>query len=107
MNTLEFIENIIKNLKEILKGIDNRIQEDQNYPTLLAHHIGEKEQFEKELAHFHQIKSELEAWYVVKDKVEIKRTEVFDHVLRIKQGKGALTHEEFRPLKNLIRVGDK
>lgn len=60
MNSLEFIENIIKNLEETLKVIDNRIQENQNYPTLLAYHVGEKEHFEKELAHFQQVKAELE-----------------------------------------------
>lgn len=66
MNSLEFIEKIIKNLKEILKGIDKRIQDDQNYPTLLAHDIGEKEHFEKELAYFQQIKTELEEYNEIK-----------------------------------------
>ena len=66
MNSLEFIENIIKRGKEILKDIDKQIQENQNYPSLLEIHIREKERIEKEIVNFEQIKAELEAWYVVK-----------------------------------------
>lgn len=115
MNSLEFIEKEIQYWQKTINTARsekltqtiivslNPLYKVEN-ATLSDNHIL---LIEEKLQTLQKIKSELEAWYVVKDKVEIKRTEVFDHVLRIKQGKGALTHEEFRPLKNLIRVGDK
>lgn len=66
MNNLEFIENIIKRGKEILKDIDKQIQENQNYPSLLEFHIREKERIEKEIVNFEQIKAKLEAWEICK-----------------------------------------
>ena len=66
MNSLEFIENIIKNLSQLRKEEDKQIEDNKNYPSLLEIHICEKEHFEKEIARFEQIKAELEAWYVVK-----------------------------------------
>lgn len=62
---------------------------------------------EKELEYLRQIESELEAWEMMKSKFEIKRGEIFDHILRFKQGNGALTNDEYKKLKNFIRVGDK
>ena len=113
MNTLEFIEREIGIIESEKKRYLIIESEKKRYLTKFRYEPNDVylnnfiESLEKKIDYLQQIKSELEAWYVVKDKVEIKRTEVFDHVLRIKQGKGALTHEEFRPLKNLIRVGDK
>ena len=108
MNSLEFIENIIKNLKEILKGIDKQIQDNQNYPTLLTHHIGEKEHFEKELAHFYQIKSELEAWEIAKAKeIDILaiKTALDLESFNIDLVKAyQLTDYEFKTLKKALEV---
>ena len=71
MNSLEFIENTIKNIKQMIKEQNKYIEDNQNCPDLLEFHIEQKEYLEIDLNHFKQIKAELEAWYVVKEKAEI------------------------------------
>lgn len=105
MSNLEFINEQIEECKQSIQQSKIRIDEDKKYPSLVKCHKERIEELKLILKRLEQIKTILEAWEVVKDKIEIKRTEIFDHVLRIKRS--ALTHEEFRPLKNLIRIGDK
>lgn len=116
MNSLEFIEKIIENLKEILKGIDNRIQDEQNYQTLLAHSNEEKKHFEKELSHFQQIKAELEAWGVVKKRLIREKYGVFHSKdcsvhnytrIYLKEIKEDENTEEYQKLKKSLEVEDE
>lgn len=100
MNSLEFIERKIIEVEHEIKINKLRLENlwDKTF------YKGRAEVLNNKLQTLQQIKTELEAWEVVKNIVQIKRGEVFDHVLRIKQGKGALTHEEFRKLKKALEV---
>lgn len=115
MNSLEFIEREIKRLKEILKGIDKRIQIDQNHPASLAYDIEGKEHFEKELAHFEQIKSEVEAWKICKKYSHINNynsnNKRFDIAIWLNTEncdfKGCASFEECLTVKKALEVQDE
>lgn len=82
-DSLEFIDKEIVSYKHLVTFSNN----------------DQKKYYEKCILFLQQIKTELEAWYVVQDKVKIKSGEILDHVLRIK--KGALDHDEYRKLKKV------
>ena len=66
MNSLEFIEKEIKNAKELLKRLE-KLKVISNKYELQLNEVLEKDTQEK-LFYLQQIKSELEAWEVVKNK---------------------------------------
>lgn len=103
MNSLEFIEKQILFVKQNIqyhKDLLTTVEDDESIEIIKS----TIKLIEPDLQTLQQIKSELEAWYVVKDKVEIKRGTIFDHVLRNKQNHSALDHDEYRKLN---RVGLK
>lgn len=87
MNSLEFIDRKIKQLEE------------RKEKAFKNEYYSIYKECSQKITALHQIKAELEAWYVVKDMVEIKRGEILDHILRIK--KGAIDHDEYRKLKKV------
>ena len=69
MNSLEFIEKQIKNAKELLQRLE-KLKVNSNKYELQLNEVLEKDTQEK-LFYLQQIKSELEAWEVVKPYVDI------------------------------------
>ena len=66
MNSLEFIENFIKHAEEEIEYFKKRIEEDAIYPSLKQCNELELESAIKANETLYQIKTELEAWEVVK-----------------------------------------
>ena len=66
MNSLEFINIEIKGLNKEIEYLQNKIIEDKIYPGFVKSHKERIEELKTILQQLEQIKSELEAWYVVK-----------------------------------------
>ena len=71
MNSLEFIKQNIFECKNHIEHLKIKIIEDEKYSTLAKYHKERIEELKPILNHLQQIKAELEAWEVVKDKISI------------------------------------
>lgn len=103
MNSLEFIDKLIV---EYEKTINNFIRFSKGHP--------DKELFikcatiyEEKLNHLHQIKTELEAWEVVKDNIKIEIFENYHYpqfIIRTRYEKGLINKEQYKTLKKTLEV---
>ena len=71
MNSLEFIKQNIFELKNHIEHLEIKIIEDKKYPSFVKCHKERIEELKPILNILQQIKAELEAWEVVKDKISI------------------------------------
>lgn len=71
MNSLEWINGQIEECKQSIQQSEIRIDEDKKYPSFVKCHKERIEELKPILNNLQQIKQDLEAWEVVKDKISI------------------------------------
>lgn len=69
--TIEFINQNIFECKDHIQHLNNKINEYKEYPSFVKSHKEQIENLEPILQILEQIKSELEAWEVCKNKMEL------------------------------------
>ena len=102
MTSLEFIEKEIKKTKELLQRLE-KLKVISNKYELQLNEVLEKDTQEK-LFYLQQIKSELEAWEVVKNKISIEKGSIDYATINIKDWHHHLTKEQFETLKKALEV---
>ena len=75
MNNLEWINEQIEECKQSIKECKKRIREDKEYPSLVKCHQTNLEELTMFNKHLNQIKTELEAWKVVKPNIKYEEAE--------------------------------
>lgn len=75
MNSLEFINQQIEEIKKAIKQSKLRIEEFKKYPSLVKGHKERIEELKPILKHLEQIKSVLEVWKVCKQNAHINKYE--------------------------------
>lgn len=84
MNSLEFINQNIFDCKNHIKYLENKIIEDKKYPSLVKSHRERIEDLKPILQQLEQIKSELEAWYVLKPDLEHTENDLGEHEIELR-----------------------
>lgn len=67
MNSLEWINKQIEECKQAIQQLKIRIDEDKNYPSFIKCHNERLKELKPILQTLQQIKTELEAWYEIKN----------------------------------------
>ena len=101
MNSLEFIEFYIKEYK---RSVEWYKKYQEKNPTSFVNTLKEEELI---LHHLQQIKSELEAWEVVKDKIIVKELPNYfypQYCICLKNMNGKINKEQYEILKKSLEV---
>lgn len=100
MNSLEFIDTAIKGGEKDIAEFKKSIIENEKYPVFNAFNKEELKNKEFILKHFKQIKTELEAWEVVKKNIVIDITGSLYTIQIYKQDEECKTFEKALEVKD-------
>ena len=108
MNSLEFIKQNIFEFKNHIEHLEIEIIEDEKNPTLAKYHKERIEELKPILNHLQQIKTELEAWEVVKPNI-VEEDNIIDGDIKVIKVKCQLypkgeSNGKYEKLKKALEV---
>jgi hypothetical protein len=105
MNSIEWIDEQIEEINKTIEHLKIRIIEDKEFPSLVKGHMEKVENITQLKELFELIKSELEAWYVVKPNLRFEEhSHAWIYLDRIPKDDPSYSVIEKNLLNNKIRT---
>ena len=104
MNSLEFIENQIKEIDKQLDYYKRKIDEDCIFKSFIDNYTTTIKDLTNLKNTLLQIKTELEAWEVVKHKISIEKGSIDYANINIKDWNHHLSKDQYQKLKKALEV---